>query len=123
MALTSHRTNPSIRKPIHPPLVATLSLVYVQIQITLIFDKRKKDTEIYILQPSMHIRWLKDNQTPFKKLTLNNVSVFRFSLTANDPQTGNNPRCRQQMIPPEIEECHEVCSSGRIFNRSFQFLI
>ena len=104
-------------------VIATLSLAYVQIQITLIFDKRKKDTEIYILQPSMHIRWLKDNQTPFKKLTLNNASVFRFSLTANDPQTGNNPRCGQQMILPEIEEYHEVCSSGRIFNRIFQFLI
>ena len=25
--------------------------------------------------------------------------------------------------PAGIEECHEVCSSGRIFNRIFQFLI
>ena len=58
---------------------------------------RRISTENYILQPSMHIRWLKVSQTPFKKLNLEYASVFRYSTT-NDPQNVNDPRCRPQMI-------------------------
>ena len=36
--------------------------------------------------------------------------------TTNDPQTGTDPQVGPQMIPPENEEWHGVCSSGREFN-------
>ena len=50
----------------------------------------KENTENYILQSSMHMRWLKVTQTPSKELKLSYASVFIFS-TANDPQTGGHP--------------------------------
>ena len=41
---------------------------------------------------------------------------LHLSSTATDPQTGNDPQIGPQMIPPENEEWHGVCSSGRGFN-------
>ena len=49
----------------------------------------KENTENYILQSSMYMRWLKIIQTPSKELKLSYASVFIYS-TANDPQTGND---------------------------------
>ena len=78
----------------------------------------KENTENYILQSSMHMRWLKVTQTPLKELKLKYASVFRYS-TANDPQTGGHPQ--PQIIPAVDRKWSRT--PEMFFGSSFQFLI
>ena len=51
------------------------------------------------------------------------VQRRKWSPTANDPQTGNDPRIGPQMIPAENEEWHGVWFPGFFFIFYFIFIV